>query len=217
MTSTYNRDVLGEMVMELQCLLQTENVVPFLCSRCDDLVNMTEKFFAGGLSEEEYSMAADHLKIEESALKKILLQLVRVVANLASIDVKVESVLDNLPVRSFLEEDVMIIVRSCVESASKYPEKISSLVKHHLHDSVNGSYLDSSMRFDRNIAQRSLLDTDGPRHATFVWRLQLKGREDVMLRVSLATLTHLSKQLDAISAEMNKSRHAHLQSSFHRF
>ncbi|WKY15243.1 hypothetical protein Q1695_000601 [Nippostrongylus brasiliensis] len=158
MTSTYNRDVLGEMVMELQCLLQTENVVPFLCSRCDDLVNMTEKFFAGGLSEEEYSMAADHLKIEESALKKILLQLVRVVANLASIDVKVESVLDNLPVRSFLEEDVMII--------------------HHLHDSVNGSYLDSSMRFDRNIAQRSLLDTDGPRHATFVWRLQLKGRED---------------------------------------
>lgn len=208
MTSSYNKDRLEDQVSELQSLLRLDDIDH------SDLVQHVEDFFAKDESALAYSLQRG---IEgEDTLRSIVQLLVCIAVNIVSSESKVSDVVENLSNRSLIEDDVKALICRCVEAARTHSDNLSRLVDQHLQSCTRGNYLSSSVRFDRNIAQRSSFETEGPRHAAFTWRLRLENAEDVMLRVPIQEMVHLAKQMDIVSAEMNRSRRGQPRQLFNR-
>ncbi|XGW35011.1 hypothetical protein V3C99_018782 [Haemonchus contortus] len=195
-----SKEDLGKTIMELQSFLTAED----LGSKCVDLARSIESFAT--ILDPDYSSIAGELNVDEDVLRRVVHHLVKIAVNIGSTESAVEDVIDNLPVRSFLEEDTRLLICKSVRILREHPENLSSLIRHQIRSHTGGNYVDSSIRFDRNISQRTVYETEGERCFEFLWRVQLSDSKDVVVRLPYGALEYLAKQCDLISDEINRIR-----------
>ncbi|KAK6032994.1 hypothetical protein OSTOST_00816 [Ostertagia ostertagi] len=156
------------------------------------------------------------LNVDEDLARRIVHQLVQIAVNIAGTGSRIEDIIDNHPLQSLLNDGEKLLICKSVHILREHPEVISSLVGHQVRSHTCGNYLDSSIRFDRTISQRAVYETEGERSVAFIWRLQLSDSEDIVLRLPFGALTHLAKQCDLISAEINRIRQAQMRQTHPR-
>ncbi|KAK5978298.1 hypothetical protein GCK32_004656 [Trichostrongylus colubriformis] len=188
----------------------------FSWSKCTDLIHLVEGFVTSRDSEMDYSSIAADFNVDEEWFRRIVHQLVKITVNVGEAGAKIGDIIDIHPVRSLLEDDERLFICKSVHLLREHPESISSLIDHQIGTHTCGNYVDSSIRFDRNISQRSVYETEGERCASFIWRLQLSDGEEVVLRLPFGALSHLAKQCDLISAEISRIKQAQLRQSHPR-
>ncbi|KAK6055552.1 hypothetical protein COOONC_06944 [Cooperia oncophora] len=103
------------------------------------------------------SEGLEELNVDGDLLRRIVHLLVKIAVNMSAPDLKIENIIDNHPVGSLLKDDERTFICKSVDILREHPENISGLTRHQVQSHTCGDYLDSSIRFDRNVGSTQFL------------------------------------------------------------
>ncbi|KJH41741.1 hypothetical protein DICVIV_12285 [Dictyocaulus viviparus] len=155
-------------------------------------------------SKPDYFYLARQLNIEENIVIKVIRDVISLAANVAQLDVKDEE--NSEVISDTVNQNLKRFIYHCARVMQTESKHMFCLMLRQCHHPSNMSYIDSSWRFDINVAKRALLDTEQSQSPVFIWRLRLLNSDEIILRVPLEVLAYFAKQLDKLCTKQTRRR-----------